>query len=328
MPTVSPTTTALLIALVLGAACSAWLWLVHNRKLVTTLGLRALAAMRWRESSRFVIDALEGQGFTASRLTPDADRGQNADLLLNRGDQTWLLSFKQGVDYKVDPKMVSQMAAAVRDSNASGGIIATLGTIQNDARKHPQNVELTDGATLWPLISPLLPPSLLNGLTARARRSTARATGLAWVAALLLGLGVSFLFPGATGDPQERLAANGTSTIGPSAANPNEVTGPTDATAPATPLSEEEQRGKTAREVAALPGVDRASWATRSTLVAVMKADTNEEHIAAICRVLAPYEELRYSRIQLQPPSGSAAPVRFMQCTGKAAAATPGAIRD
>src|SRR3954451_15928699 len=98
----SSTTAPLLRAMILGTAGSAWLWQLHNRKLVTGLGLRALAAMRWRESSRFIIEALESQGFTASRLSPDANRGQNADLLLNRGDQTWLLGFKQGVDYRVD----------------------------------------------------------------------------------------------------------------------------------------------------------------------------------------------------------------------------------
>lgn len=316
MPIASPMMTALLIALVLGTAGSAWLWLVHSRKLVTTFGLKTLAAMRWRESSRFVIEALEAQGFSASRLSPDADRGQNADLLLNRGDQTWLLSFKQGVDYRVDLKMVSQIAAAVRDSNASGGIIATLGTIHSDVRRHPQDVELIDGVTLWPLISPLLPPSLHTDLTARARRRTVRATGVVWVVALLLGLVASLLIPDAIIDPAGSTANDGTAGMAPAMTPPSEVSDPAPATGLPMVSSIEEQRRDSARAVAALPGIDRASWATQSTLVALVREDASKSQIDGICKVLGPYEELRYSRVQLQPPPGSAAPVRFVQCSG------------
>ena len=48
--------------------------------------------MRWREYSRFVIEALQQQGFEASRMEPDVNRGQQADLLLMRGGETRLLS--------------------------------------------------------------------------------------------------------------------------------------------------------------------------------------------------------------------------------------------
>lgn len=306
-------TTAFLIALILGTAGSAWLWLVHNRATVVALGLRALAAMRWRESSRFVIEALEAQGFSASRLSPDPTRGQNADLLLNRGEQTWLLTFKQGVDYRIDPGMVSQMSAAVRDSNASGGIIATLGTIQGELRKHPQEIELIDGATLWPLISPLLPPSLHNDIMARARRLTVRATGIVWVVALLAGFLASLLIPDAVVDPTrdsaDTAAASAERADGPSQAE-------SDAQIQTPPISgsEDEQRREIVAAVGRLPGISRASWATRSTLVALVNADASEQQIDGICKVLAPYEDLRYSRVQLQPPPGSETPVRFLQC--------------
>lgn len=309
----SSTTAALLIALILGTAGSAWLWLVHNRKLVTNLGLRALAAMRWRESSRFIIEALESQGFTASRLSPDASRGQNADLLLNRGDQTWLLGFKQGVDYRVDAKMVTRMAAAVRDSNSSGGIIATLGTMRGEARRHPHGIELIDGATLWPLISPLLPPSLHNEVVARARRRTTRATGVVWLMALLAGLAASLLIPQSVVDPAGETESTRIDT--PAAVD----TSPKNAEraqpmAPAKAVGEEAQRSEVVTLVGALPGVERTGWVTRSTLVAVLQAGASEAQIDGICKVLARYEELRYSRVQLQPPPGSVTPVRFLQC--------------
>ena len=47
-------------------------------------------------------------------------------------------------------------------------ILATLGRVEPEARKHNQGIELLDGATLWPLIDPLLPPSLREWLPPEA----------------------------------------------------------------------------------------------------------------------------------------------------------------
>ncbi|MGV8940106.1 MAG: restriction endonuclease [Lysobacter sp.] len=316
MPTVSFLTTALSIAVVIGVVAHTWLWLVYNQKQVTAGGLRALAAMRWRESSRFIIEALEDQGFTASRLSPDADRGQNADLLLNRGDQTWLLSCKQGVDYRIDAAMVDQLFRAVRDSGASGGILATLGRIQADARKHNQGIELIDGATLWPLISPLLPPSLHKDLVSRARSLTVRATLAAWLWALVAGIVVA-----------AALASLGNLAHAPAAPDTSRSTGSSSVVATSEtssqsspveslplPSSEEEQRKEIVLAVSALPGVNRVSWATQSTLLVQVHADTSQQQVDPICAVLKRHEALSNSRVQLQPPPDSNAPVRFLQC--------------
>ncbi len=317
MPTVYFLTTTLVVAVVLGGAANVWLWLVYNRKQVTAGGLRALAAMRWRESSRFIIEALEDQGFTASRLSPDADRGQNADLLLNRGDQTWLLSCKQGVDYRIDAAMVDQLFRAVRDSGASGGILATLGRIQADARKRHQGIELIDGATLWPLISPLLPPSLHKDLVSRAHALTVRATVAAWLWALLAGIVVA-----------TALASSGNFAHTPDMPEPNRPTvSPSPAVAtpetnnqlPSTeskslPLTEEQQRNEVIRAVSALPGVRHASWATQSTLLVQVHTTASPQQVDPLCAVLKRHEALSNSRVQLQPPPGSDAPVRFLQC--------------
>ncbi|HUH91131.1 MAG TPA: restriction endonuclease [Lysobacter sp.] len=317
MPSASFLTTVLLIAVALGGIASAWLWLVYNQKQVTAGGLRALAAMRWRESSRFIIEALEDQGFTASRLSPDADRGQNADLLLNRGDQTWLLSCKQGVDYRVDASMVDQLSRAVRDSAASGGILATLGRIQADARKHHQGIELIDGATLWPLISPLLPPSLHRELVSRARTRTVRATLAAWLLALVVGVVVAAALAG-LGTPSRAPAmpdmSHPTASSPPAAATPAASGQSTPAESLPLALSEEEQRDVVVRAVSALPGIHLASWATRSTLLVQVQADASQQQIDAVCAVLKRHETLSSSRVQLQPPPDSDVPVRFLQC--------------
>lgn len=310
MLTASFVTTALVVTLVAGAALSAWLWTVHCKRLVATGGLRALAAMRWREFSRFVIEALQAQGFEASRIEPDANRGQQADLLLNRDGQTWLLSCKQGVNYRINAGMVDEIARAVRGSNARGGILATLGRVEPDARKHNQGIELLDGATLWPLIDPLLPPSLHRDLAARARTETVRATVLAWVGALVLGVALAMLVPDATEAAPERAAV-----VAPLAKPPAPAVAPAIAAVPpaAAEPSEDEQRVEIERSVSILPGVEHSSWATRSTLLVQLLPSATEAQIDAICTVLERSEALRASRVQLQSADRDI-PVRFMQC--------------
>ena len=309
---------AIVITVVVGGALSAWLWSSHCRQLVTAAGLRALAAMRWREYSRFVIEALQQQGFEASRMEPDVNRGQQADLLLMRGGETWLLSCKQGVDYRVTTTMVEDLARAVRGSNAHGGILATLGRIDPEARRNDHGIELVDGATLWPLIDPLLPPSLHRDLVASAHAATARTTGLAWVGALALGLCSAYLLanpdaPPSTPDP---VAVDGPAPS-PSPAAPAPTTDTAAIAAPvdnAPALPEAEQRREMERGVSVLPGIERASWATHSTLMVQLLPSATEAQIDAICTVVERSEALAASRVQLQPAPGSDAPVRFMQC--------------
>ncbi|MGH8086123.1 MAG: restriction endonuclease [Lysobacter sp.] len=302
-------TIALVVALVVGGALTAWLWTAYCKQLVAAGGLRALAAMRWREFSRFVIEALQAQGFEASRIEPDAQRGQQADLLLNRDGQTWLLSCKQGVNYRITTGMVDEIARAVRGSNARGGILATLGRVEPEARKLNQGIELLDGATLWPLIDPLLPPSLHRDLVAQARTRTLRITVLAWVGALALGAAVAMLVPDNTGQPPAPAPV----------ATPIATPAPSATAAPSEPpsetvLDEDEQRARVERDASILPGIERASWATRSTLLVQLLPEATEPQIDAICTVLERSVALRASRVQLQPAAGSDKPVRFMQC--------------
>ena len=311
MLTVPFVTTALVIAVLVGSALTVWLWTARRQQLVTAGGLRALAAMRWREFSRFVIEALQAQGFEASRIAPDAGRGQEADLLLNRDGQTWLLSCKQGVNYRIDSGMVDELARAVRGSNARGGILATLGRIAPEARTHNQGIELLDGATLWPLIDPLLPPSLHRELTDRARALTMRTIALGWVGAIVLGMGLATLLPTASEAAPEPTMADApvaTPVIEPPAA----ATATPEA--PVEQRSEQEQRVEIERSVSVLPGVEHASWATRSTLLVQLLPNASEAQIDAICTVVERSVALGASRLQLQPPAGSDSPVRFVQC--------------
>lgn len=310
MLTASFVLTALGIAAVIGGGLSAYLWWVRRTQLEITAGIHALAGMRWREFSRLVIEALHAQGFEASRIGPAADSGQQADLLLTRGEQTWLLSCKQGANYRIRVAQVTELANAVRHSGAAGGILATLGRIDSDARKHSQGIELLDGVTLWPLIDPLLPPSLHQHLAAQARTSTKRALGVAWAAALVAGAVLALGL--ASTDPS---SSDTTAEAPPSARTPpNTPVAGESAPRIATSLSEDEQRKQVMEVISTLPGVERAVWSTRSTLLVYLTEEVDDQRVARICKALERFDDLRASRLQLQPPAGSAAAVRFMQC--------------
>ena len=62
--------------------------------------------------------------------------------------------------------------------------------------------------------------------------------------------------------------------------------------------------------------VGSAAWSTQSTLlVSVKETDGKDEAlIEESCRILTQYEELRFSRIQIEPPASSQVPVRWRQC--------------
>jgi len=74
----------------------------------------------------------------------------------------------------------------------------------------------------------------------------------------------------------------------------------------------EQRRRELADAVATLPFVARAAWASQSTLVVFLSSTGGADPVAGICRLVERYEELRTSRLQLQPVGDG--PVRFRQC--------------
>ena len=88
--------------------------------------------------------------------------------------------------------------------------------------------------------------------------------------------------------------------------------------APADPNREQFERAEVIRTVSALPGVGRALWSTPSNLVVYLAEeddpDTGVDQAKEICTVLARYDYLGTSRLQVQPPPGSHQRVRFRQC--------------
>lgn len=311
--TVASILLALATTAVIGGVATAWLWLVQRPRVERMEGLKLLAAMRWREFSRLVIDGLRSRGFEPEAAEETAERGQDSVIHLKRDAMNWLLACKQGVNYRITPTVVGDMTDAVRFHGAAGGVVATPGVTDAAARKLANGrIDLFDGESLWPLVHPQLAHSVQDELAGKSRQAVTRQTTIAWAGAATLGLVVAFLAPIGEASPEAPVAAASTSSPAPSAPS---VPAPTQEahTAAVAPVSDDERRDDIIRMVATLPGVERAMWSTKSTLL-IYLADETSDPVKGVCDVVTKYDTLRTSRLHLQPPANSARPARFLQC--------------
>lgn len=323
MPTSRLVLIAVIVALAFGAAATLALRFGGRRRMEATAGIRALAAMRWREFSQFVVTALQAQGFEAAPLSDSTSASRDsADVLLRRDQRTWLLTCRQSPDYRVTEKHVEEMGHAVRQRGAAGGVIATLGRIAPGLARTTERVELVDGPALWELIAPLLPAGLQDHVTEQVQRRQRRVLVGAWLTALGLGVAAAITLGrlDSADAPSPALAPDAPSTVAPRAPTvaPTRIPvapAPDTAAPAAAPISGDDDATRQAvlEAVNAVEGVDRSVWSTRSTLLVLLDTDAADIR-DDICAVLEGYETLRASRVQLQPPQGSTAPVRFVQC--------------
>lgn len=307
--------TALLIAVLAGGAITAYLWLYRRRRSETQAGIEALATMRWREFSRLVVEALQPRGFEPESVEQTLERGsQPEELRLQRDGRPWLLSCKQGhANYQVSSAVVAEFANAVRFAGASGGVLATPGRI---APTEVRGIELEryDGPALWALVSPLLPESLRNDLTASTRKQVMRETLFGWAAAIVLGAVASLLLPDPPRSVEAQPAASAAADAPVAASTPPTTVAEPALGAPADPNREQYERAEVMRMVSSLSSVERALWSTSSTLLVYQLREDDEADVKEICTILERYAFLRSSRLQLQPPPGSDKRVRFLQC--------------
>jgi hypothetical protein len=335
---------ALLVAAVLGTLGTLFFWTIRRRKDEALNGVRALSAMRWREFSHFILDAMRHRGYDVLTADDEAERGQQTEFLLARNGERALLGAKHGSAYKLTKQTVGEFVAAMKFQGARSGLLVTPGTIDPDARKHAEEarVELIDGNALWPEIAPLLPQSLSEDVRRDAAQKAKRHVGIAWVGALAVGLIAGWFATGEAPPPQADLSvlkpktpatvvapaaaaapavatgvATGvetqTPTTGASTAKPQGVSPAATLVIPITPEEEDLQRAEVVRRVASLTGVYRAEWSTKSTLQ-VQVDETSTERFDEICTVLMRYDTLRTARVHLQPPENSEQMSRFKQC--------------
>lgn len=310
-----PVLTSLLIGLALGAllagAAGFYVWRVWRPRREVFEGRRILAGMRWRELSNLVVDALASAGFEPGSNEKRAERGLQAELLMSRDGRPWLLACKQGLDHRIGAQAAEDMLRDVRQFQAAGAVMVTPGHVEPQARNVAPNIELADGAELWRLVEPLLPPSVHEEVANRARAQAYRHAAVVMAASVVAAFGVTWALANFEGPPTTTVAST-PATQAPTAAAAQPAA-PDATPVPATALSEDEQRRELAKRLSGLPGVDRALWPTRSTLQ-IFITDPAVATDTAICQLVEHYDVLRASRLQLQAPPGDERPVRFMQC--------------
>ena len=306
---------AILAFVLVGGAVTFYLRTIRLPREETEAGIAALAGMRWRDFIHLVLDALHKRGY---ERVFDADAtSDESDYMLERNGQRWLLSSKHGASYVLGSSAIAEFANNIRMRGAQGGLLVTPGHFAPEAAAlaTAQRIELLDGAKLWPELRPLMPEQQRAAVSEPAMANMKRHFVLAWAGALVVAVAL-FVLTGNDAPAPEASAAAAPArkpAKADAAAAVPAATAAAASPAPDDPAQLEQRRQEVTRAISTLPNVDRALWSTQSTLL-VYLLDQNADPIPEICPLLEHYEELRASRIQLQPPLGSTRPVRFLQC--------------
>lgn len=343
---------AAVVATVAALLASSWWFGVHRRRMAETrAGVQALAGMKWRECAGLVLQAMAEKGYAELPSSRQPGDG-GAEFLLVKDDERCLLGYKHGTAYRLGEANVRDFANAVQLQGAGSGILVTLGSAEGFARDLARRygVDLMDGRSLWPQVEPFAPPAMVASIRDQAAREIRKGQRIGMAGSVLLGI-VVFLggylatTPATVEAPAPAVATDTGATASPAAAE-EATASAEEAPATAAPaetaprfadeasqqadaalreleevakLTEQERmqrRLAAATEVSELEQADNAIWSTQSTLVIRMaKADGIDTGLVNdACAILVKYEELRYTRLQLEPPGGSTAPVRWRQC--------------
>ena len=83
-----------------------------------------------------------------------------------------------------------------------------------------------------------------------------------------------------------------------------------------TPEQLAQRRAAAAKQVAQISQVDTAAWSAQSTLLLNLNSTDGKDKvlIEEACRILIQHEEMRFTRIQLNPPVDSRFAVRWRLC--------------
>jgi hypothetical protein len=322
---------ALLVAFVGLVLTSLWFGVSRRRRAETEIGVQALANMKWRDCVALILEALQREGYRQTTDSLAAGDGGNEFLLTLNGDKV-LLGYKHGTAYHLGEANVAEFLNALRMRGARSGILLTLGSADAISEAASAGiVELMDGATLWPKVRPLMPPMLLQQVRAEAIRRTRKGlwTG---VAASLLAASLVFLVANA-GEGPAAPAAAAPPVVSPAravvaadeaqprsdAAMLKQLNATAKAMAEVAKLSDPElasRRAEVAQQVSLISQVDVAAWSAQRTLLVTLNHADGKEKVLVdeICRIVTQYEELRFTRIQLQPPAESGLSVRWRLC--------------
>ncbi|HDS1124658.1 TPA: restriction endonuclease [Stenotrophomonas maltophilia] len=320
---------ALLSALFSCSLAVVYLWWIKRRQKEMQLGLQALAGMHWREFSVLVRRMLrEQRGLRELSDATEESREPSSDFLLSDGPNTWLVSCKHGLAYRIGTAAVNELGAAARLAGAKGGVLLTEGRIERDGRSaaEKQAVEVLDGPRLWPLLQPYLPGDIEARVRASARHEALRRIAIAALGSVTLGLLVGLGLQGLHMEEARPVAAAPTAAApaaapatepGPVAAAPATPPAPSDTDARSNPNPDaatlDRYQAELARALAGKPGIASGVWLTRQTL-AINRTGELDAVWPRVCEEVLHYPALRNVRIQLNARPGVDEPVRWRQC--------------
>ncbi|WP_406235717.1 restriction endonuclease [Isoptericola jiangsuensis] len=335
---------ALLSALLTCTLAIVYLWWVKRRRTEMQLGLQALAGMHWREFSTLIKRMLrERRGLREVADPTDEVREPSSDFLLSDGPNTWLVSCKHGLAYRIGTAAVNELGAVARLGGAKGGLLITEGRVERDglAAAEKQSVEVLDGPRLWPLLQPYLPAEIETRVRSTARLEALRRIAISALGAvtlgLLVGLGLQGLHVETSADAVDSKPAPAAAAPAPVAPEVQPAAAPVadakDVPAPAAPAEAppaapadngrnelnpdiatlDRYQAELARALAHQPGIASGVWLTRQTL-AINRTGELEAVWPRVCQEVLRYPALRNVRVQLNARPGVDEPVRWRQC--------------
>lgn len=306
-----------------------WFGVSRRRKAETELGIQSLATLKWRDCIAIVLEALQREGY---EVQADASNG-GTDFLLRQGSEKVVLDYKHGTAYRLSEASVREFEAAVRLRGALRGILITLGSVEPRAATVAAegNVQLVDGAHLWPKLRPFLNDRLLEQVRGQAAAATRKglwkgllASGLAGVAVLVAGQVMAPPAPALAAPPVA--AATTVPPAGPSPAPQpaqdamlqqlNATAEAMEAVARLSPEQLAKRRADAAKQVSQIGQVATAVWSAPRTLLITLNHTDGKDKVlvSEACRILVQNEEMRFTRIQLNPPADSTQAVRWRLC--------------
>ncbi|KFN44463.1 restriction endonuclease [Arenimonas oryziterrae] len=317
---------AAILVTLFGLAAAGWWFGVHRRRQAETeAGIDALAAMKWRECVGLVLEALSREGFREAPASRQPGDG-GTEFLLTRNNEQVLLGYKHGTAYRLGEANVRDFANGVQLAGATSGILLTLGSAEGTARDTARRygVEVIDGNALWPKVQDYVPAQIVENVRAQAAERTRKGLWSGAVGSVLLGVATLLLGNPFDFDADAPVALPAASTQAAPAkidldASAKQINAAAAAMAEVAKMSETElaqRRVEAATKVSTFTQVGSAAWSTQSTLLVMLKrTDGDEKNLTQdICRILTQYEELRYTRVQLDPPMNSNIPVRWRSC--------------
>jgi len=329
---------ALLSALLTCTLATVYLWWFKRRRTEMQLGLQALAGIHWREFSTLIKRMLrEQRGLRELQDPSEESREPSSDFLLSDGPNTWRVSCKHGLAYRIGTAAVNELGAAARLAGAKGGMLITEGRVERDGlgAAEKQAVEVIDGPRLWPLLQPYLPADVETRVRAIARHEALRRIAIAALASVTLGLLVGLGLQGLRPEQADAIPAPAAAPVAPPAAPPvltpaapdSAANAPAPMVAAAAPQNGDDTRSnpnpdaatldryqaELARALAGQSGIASGVWLTRQTL-AINRTGDLETVWPRVCQEVLRYPALRNVRVQLNARPGVDEPVRWRQC--------------